>query len=282
LNRILVVPEEFENKLNEAHVNNTIHAKWLEIGIDTVQDMIDKIISELNEKYPKLRVTDYRIENKESIKKSIENKGLNSHYSGYFETEEGKVDGLFFYIPPKLDSGNDFLTRQIIPVLFGIYKGISDRTADLHLNNRPVFIVNLNETKRSNQRAVKISFLCSELLGFRYLDIYSREFHDVLDDLNLWNNENKIKNLSDFDILLSKDDNNEYFEIDEDKKILNLLSSRITNSNPNPTAEMYRYLLRILPAIYIAVENNYRVNITDFNGITFETIGTLRSYVSKV
>lgn len=142
--------------------------------------------------------------------------------------------------------------------------------------------MNLNETTRSNQRAVKISFLCSELLGFRYLDIYSREFHDVLDDLNLLNNENQIKNLSDFDILLSKDDNNEYFEIDEDKKILNLLSSRITNSNPNPTAEMYRYLLRILPAIYIAVENNYRVNITDFNGITFETIGTLRSYVSKV
>lgn len=102
MNRILVVPEELENKLNEAHVNKTIHAKWLEIGIDTVQDMIDKIISELNEKYPKLRVTDYRIENKESIKKSIENKGLNSHYSGYFETEEGKVDGLFFTYPLNL------------------------------------------------------------------------------------------------------------------------------------------------------------------------------------
>jgi len=276
-----VVPEEFENKLNEAHVDNTIHAKWLEIGVDTVQDMIDKIISELNEKYPKLRVTDYRIENKESIKKSIENKGSSSLYSGYFETEEGNVDGLFFYIHPKLDSGNDFLTRQVIPVLLGIYKGISDRTADLHFNNRPVFIVNLNETNRSNQRAVKISLICAELLGFRYLDVYSREFHDVLDDLNLLNNENQIKNLSDFDIFLSKDDNNEYFEIHEDEKILILFSSRITNSN-NSSAEMYRYLLRVLPAIYIAVENNYRVNITDFDGITFGMIDILRNYVSKI
>lgn len=29
MNRILVLPEEFEVKLNEAHADNTVHSKWL-------------------------------------------------------------------------------------------------------------------------------------------------------------------------------------------------------------------------------------------------------------
>lgn len=281
MNRILVLPEEFEVKLNEAHADNTVHSKWLEIGVDTVQDMIDRIISELNGKYPKLRVTDYRIENKDNIKSSIGNMGNSSVYSGYFETETGNVDGLFFYIHPKLNSGNDFLTRQVMPTLLGIYEGISQRTIDLHFNNRPVFIVNLNETNRSEQRAVKISFICAELLGFRYLDLFNREFRDVLPSLPLGNSENHIINLNDFDSLLSTNGNNEYFEIDEDDKILILLSSRISGYS-NPSAEMYRYLLRVLPAVYMAMEKNYSVDITDFNGISSSMIDILRNYISKI
>lgn len=281
MNRILVLPEEFEVKLNEAHADNTIHSKWLEIGVDTVQDMIDRIMSELNEKYPKLKVTGYRIESKDNIKRSIENMGSSSVYSGYFETETGNVDGLFFYIHPKLNSGNDFLTRQVMPTLLGIYEGISQRTIDLHFNNRPVFIVNLNETNRSEQRAVKISFICAELLGFRYFDLFNREFRDVLSPLTLGNSENHIINLNDFDSLLSSNGNNEYFEIDEDDKMLVLLSSRITGSS-NPSAEMYRYLLRVLPAIYMAMEKNYGVNITNFNGISLSMIDIVRNYISKI
>ena len=43
MNHILVLPEEFETKLNEAHTDNDIHAKWLQIGVDTVQDMVSRI-----------------------------------------------------------------------------------------------------------------------------------------------------------------------------------------------------------------------------------------------
>ena len=51
MNHILVLPEEFEAKLNKAHADNDIHAKWLQIGVDTVQDMINRVISELNERF---------------------------------------------------------------------------------------------------------------------------------------------------------------------------------------------------------------------------------------
>lgn len=282
MNRTLVFPEEFEIKLTEAYADNTIHSKWLEIGVNTVHDMIDRIISELNKNFPKLRVRGYRACSKDNIKNTIGNRGLNSLYTGYFETETGNVDGLFFYIPPKLDSGNDILTRQVMPSLLGIYDGISQDMIDLHFNNRPVYIVNLNETNRSEQRAVKISFICAELLGFRYLDLFKRQYRDVLSPLSFENSENQIINLTDFHILLSNSSgNNEYFEIDENGKTLILFSSRITDSS-NASAEMYRYLLRVLPAIYMAIEKNYSVNITDFNGLTLSMINTFKNYISQI
>ena len=110
LNHILVLPEEFETKLNEAHADSDIHEKWLQIGVDTVQDMINRVISEMNERFPKLSIINYRVDNKDNIKETIGNRGSSSIYAGYLETENGNVDGLFFYIPPSLNSGNDFLT----------------------------------------------------------------------------------------------------------------------------------------------------------------------------
>lgn len=281
MERTLVVPEELEKKLNEAYTDSTVHSKWLEIGIDSDQDMIYEMLSRLNEKYPKLKVTNYRIDSKDNIKESIENIGSNSVYSGYFEKETGSIDSLFFYIHPKLNSGNDFLTRQVMPTLLGIYESISQRTTDLYFNNRPVFIVNLNETNRSEQRAVKISFICAELLGFNYLDMFDRGFRDVLGIEDSSITSNQINNLTDYDYLLSPDGNNEYFEINKDEKILKLISERITNSS-NASAEMYRYLLRVLPAVYMAIDKEYSVDMTEFNNVTLSMMDTVRSYISKI
>ena len=78
MNHILVLPTEFEARLNESYQNEDIHNKWLEIGVDTVQDMKQRIISALNEKYPKLCITDWRTENKDVIKDKVGNRGNNS------------------------------------------------------------------------------------------------------------------------------------------------------------------------------------------------------------
>ncbi|HDI3439570.1 TPA: hypothetical protein PM991_003072 [Listeria monocytogenes] len=282
MNHILVLPEEFETKLNEAHANNDIHTKWLHIGVDTVQDMINRIISKMNERFPKLNITNYRTESKDNIKETIGNRGSNSIYTGYFETEEGNVDGLFFYIPPSLNSGNDFLTRQVMPSLLGIYEGISHDMIDLHFNNRPIFIANINETNRSEQRAVKVSFICAELLGFQYVDIFERDFHDVVESLNEeGDDEFQISSLADFNRLFETNGDNELFEVKSDEKVLQLLSAKVTTSK-NPSAEMYRYLLKILPAIYLAIEEEYQVNVDDFNNAHLNMFDVIRTYISKI
>lgn len=275
MNHILVLPEEFETNLNDAFANNDIHAKWLRIGIDTVLDMKNSIIAKLNEKYPKLNITGFRIESKQTIKERIENNGSTSVYAGYIEKENGNIDGLFFYIPPSLNSGNDFLTRQVFPSLIGIYENISPNMEDMHFNSRPVYILNINETNRSEQRAVKISFLCAELLGFYYLDIFERDFHDIVTDGD--NNIPEIT-LTVFNNLFATNGNNEWFTVNHIDKTLKLLSSRVTSSS-NPSAEIYRYALKVLPAIYMAIEEGYRIDLSDFENVN---VGMFRTYLSKI
>ena len=278
MNHILVLPTEFEAKLNESYQNEDIHNKWLEIGVDTTQDMIQRIIFALNEKYPKLCIIDWRTENKDVIKVKIGNRGNNSVYAGYFETEKEDVDGLCFYIPPSLNSGNDFLTRQVIPTLIGIYEGISQDMIDLHFNNRPVYIFNINETNRSEQRAVKISFLCAELLGFKYLDIFARDYHDIFDADETGCN---IKQLSDFNQLFFTNGVNELFWVDDENKTLKLLSSKVTTSS-NPSAEMYRYFLKILPAIYMAIDERYKIDVDDFTSVQMSMFDVIRKKKKKI
>ena len=275
MNHILVLPEEFETNLNDAFANNDIHAKWLRIGIDTVLDMKSNIIAKLNEKYPKLNITEFRIESKQTIKERIENNGSTSVYAGYIEKDNGNIDGLFFYIPPSLNSGNDFLTRQVFPSLIGIYENISPNMEDMHFNSRPVYILNINETNRSEQRAVKISFLCAELLGFNYLDVFERDFHDIItdEDSNI-----PVITLTIFNNLFITNGNNEWFTVNHIDKTLKLLSSRVTSSS-NPSAEIYRYALKVLPAIYLAIEEGYRIDLSDFENVN---VGMFRTYLSKI
>lgn len=168
-----------------------------------------------------------------------------------------------------------------MPSLLGIYEGISQDMVDLHFNNRPVYIVNINETNRSEQRAVKVSFICAELLGFKYLDIFGREFQDIITNLNEGDDEFQISSLADFNRLFATNGNNELFVVNDEEKVLRLLSIKVATSS-NPSAEMYRYLLKVLPAIYMAIDAGYQVNIDDFDNVHLSMFDVIRTYISKI
>lgn len=280
MNRTIVFPEDFLTKINDAYSDPNIRTKWDELGITTAQDMINKVVLNLNVNFPKLNIVGYRAEDKHEIKQEIGNRGSNSMFTGYLETEGGNIDGLFFYIPPSLDSGNDFLTRQVMPSLLGIYEGISTEMESMYFNNRPIYIVNINETSRSEQRAVKISFLCAELLDFNYVDIFNREYRDILNNISL-NNTTMMLSLNEYSKLFENNGRNELFEINDQLKELILLSDKVTSSS-NPSAELYRYMLKLLPAIYMAIDMGYGVNIEDFDSVNLSMFEIVRSYISKI
>lgn len=278
----LVYPNEFIEKLEEAYQNSEMREKFQSIGANNVQDLIKIITKTLNLKFPKLHICGTRNKSKEDIKEKIENDGNTSKFAGYFLNENGLIDAYFFYIEPGIDSANDILTRQVMPTLIGVYKNIKNETKDIHFNCKPVYILSLCTTKRMQQNSVKKTIICAELLGFNYIDIFDNNYYDIINNTN---EEEiplaKINTLFEFDSFLKKDGINEYFSIDFTNKSLKILNGRLCSS-ANPSAELYRYAFRIIPAIYMAKEEKYVIDATELNNISFDNVVLIKDYISKI
>ena len=81
MSHILVLPDELRVKLNAAHADTATQAKWLDIGVNTVDEMIDRIVSDLNSSYLVLSITTTREENTSDIKERIKTLCKNQIFS---------------------------------------------------------------------------------------------------------------------------------------------------------------------------------------------------------
>lgn len=87
--------------------------------------------------------------------------------------------------------------------------------------------------------------------------------------------------LNEYSKLFENNGRNELFEINDQLKELILLSDKVTSSS-NSSAELYRYMLKLLPAIYMAIDMGYGVNIEDFDSVNLSMFEIVRSYISKI
>ncbi|WP_410496836.1 hypothetical protein QTL86_06525 [Cellulosilyticum sp. ST5] len=269
------------DKLTDASADVDTIAKWNSIGIYNVNDMITHIISELNNKNPKFAITSTRIESGATIKSRVENSGNVSKFAGYFENEKGNIDALFFYIEPNVGSANDFLSRYVIPVVLGIYKSIENRTSDMHVNNMPVYIVSICSTSRVGNNSVKKNIVLAETMGFQYLDIFNNSYYDVIGRVDANGDPvTKIRTLQELDDFLKDGGVNEYFTVDTTINSL-IIHSDILDRSSNPSAELYRYVLRIIPAVYMASYDGYNIDVTSLATSTAESVILLKRYLES-
>lgn len=281
MGHILVLPEDLRVKLNAANLDANTHNKWLAIGVNTVDDMINRIVNDLNHAYPVLSITSIREENKNTIKSRIDSTGNVSMFVGYFENDKGYVDALFYYIPPDASNANDFFPAKIMPPLFGIYNNIKDRTKDLHIHCMPVFIINLCTTSRVNNASVKKQMVCCETLGFNYYDIFQNGYHDVIGRTDADGNAiTELQFLSELDELLGGVTNNKWFEVDYTNKKMKILSTTVTNST-NATSDVYRLSLYVIPAVYFAVDEGFSIDASSISTLGGDVAETLRNFISK-
>lgn len=281
VSHILVIPEDLKVKLCAASKDTPTHNKWLAIGVDTVEDMINRIVSDLNRIYPVLSLTSIREENKNSIKSRIDTTGNASMFVGYFENDKGYVDALFYYIPPDASNANDFFPAKIMPPLFGIYNNIKNRTKDLHIHCMPVFIISLCTTSRVNNASVKKQMICCEALGFNYYDVFQNGYHDVIGRTDADGNTiTKLRYLNELDELLGGVPNNKWFEVDYTNKTLKILSTTVTNSS-NATSDVYRLSLYVIPAIYFAVNEGFDIDASSISTLGGDVAKILRDFISN-
>jgi len=282
MSHILVLPEDLRVKLNTSNLDVNVHNKWLAIGVNSVDDMMNRIVNDLNQAYPVLSITSIREENKSLIKTRIDSSGNASMFVGYFENDRGCVDALFYYIPPDAANANDFFPAKIMPPIFGIYKNIKDRTKDFHIHCMPVFIINLCTTSRVNNASVKKQMICCETLGFNYYDIFQNSYHDVIGRTDADGNYiTKLHSLNDLDNLLGDaTNNNKWFEVDYTNKILKILSTTVTNST-NATSDIYRLSLYVIPAVYFGVNEGFSIDISSLSALGGDVAEILRNFISK-
>lgn len=281
MNHTLVLPNDLRVKLNAAYSDATAHSKWLAIGVNTVDEMIGRIVSDLNNKYG-LSIFSIREETPDAIKERLDSGGNKSIFTGYFENEKGFVDALFCYIPPDPGNANDCVSMKIMPPLFGIYKNIQERTKDKHIHCMPVFIVSVCTTSRVNNASVKNQIICCETAGYNYHDIFDNEYYDVIGRTDADGNPiTTIRTLNELDVLLGGAVNNKWFEVDYVNKIFRILDTTITSSS-NATSDVYRLSLYVIPGIYLAVSEGYTIDISCSHAWTGDVPRILRKFISKL
>lgn len=153
-------------------------------------------------------------------------------------------------------------------------------TKDLHINNRPVYVVSLCTSSRVNNASVKQQIICAETMGFRYIDIFNNRLYDVIntgtDDIIT-----KISTLQQLDEMLSQDGDNDYFQLDAVSKTIKIICVN-TLGRTNDTAYIYRWFLRVIPAAYLASNEEYIFDLSAISTITNGDIPLLRRYIEKL
>ena len=281
MKRILVIPQDMVDKLNSASADVDTLNKWKSIGVNNTNEMIDYLIKELNKKDSKLSIDTMRIEKSTMIKNRLNNSGNISKFAGYFENENGAVDALFFYIEPNVGSANDFLSRYVMPVILGIYKTSENKVTEMHINYMPVYIVSLCSTSRTGNNSVKKNIVLAENMGFIYLDVFNNSYHDVINKTDINGNPvTSISTLEDLDDFLKDAGINEYFDIDFITKTITIKSDILDNSS-NPSAELYRYALRVIPAVYLAGAREFSINASSLSTNSSDSVKLLSRFLSR-
>lgn len=278
----LAIPEELRRKLNTAYRDRAAHSKWLDIGVDTVDDMLERIRDRLNERNPKLGVRTIRTEDKRVIKDRIRNDfGRVSMFAGYFENEEGRVDALFFYVDPDAQNANDFLASKIPPVILGIYENYAPCAKDLHINVMPIYTVSLCTSSRVNNASVKQQIICAETMGINYIDVFDNRLYDVINTGDE-DEVTKISTLEQLNSLVSQgsDGHNDCFWVDGASRTLHITCLNMLQRT-NDTAYIYRWFLRVVPAVYLAADEGYTIDSSAIESIENRGVSLVRDYIKK-
>lgn len=276
----LVIPNELEQKLIAAHGDATTHRKWLDIGVDTVEEMENRIKDRLNEHNPKLEITSIRKEDKSLIKERINNSGRVSMFAGYLENANGIVDALFFYVDPDAGNANDFLASKIPPVILGIYRNHARRKRDLHINNMPIYVVSVCTSTRVGNASVKQQIIYAETMGIKYVDVFDNPLYDIINRETDVDEITEVKTIRALSELVSQTGTNDSFQVDEVNKTLSVICENMLQRT-NDTAYIYRWFLKCIPAVYLASSEGYTIDLSAIRTLTSGDISLIREYIEK-
>lgn len=267
----LYFSSELEEKLK--NVSSETKQAWKDIGAYSYLELMEYCIAKLNDTYSKLRIASV------SFEEDIQVYGQSNTYFGLIKNENDVLLAYVFVIPPKYETRSGVLAQQVFPVLSGITPELKT-SKDIRINNRPIFIINLNEANLTASVAVNIK--SGTILGFNYIDVYDRDIDEIL----LSNGMNPaVCSLEDYDCMVSKVNKsgiNEFFEVNTSDKTITFLKIRLKDGI-HVNNEPYWFVLKAYAALYLAKKEGYTCEMSIMNQLSRgnKTLDAFRDFVEK-
>lgn len=261
----IVLSKKIEEKIDEIDYDNNL---WTDIGINSKVSLISNILSKINKYNNKLNVSDIVF---------LKNTGQNNQSYGYILDEKDNKLAYIFVIPPG-GVGRNVVAQSTMTASYIITSSILESNT-YEITNIPTIVLYLNEDKIQKSKAQEI--ISVNILNFGFVDIFERDVFDELKKNNIFYNSYDIIK---YDLLLKgiADGNlNNYFDIDVVNKIINFKIDTLGDASTN---ERYFYTLKNYPTIYLALRDNYKLNLKPLIDKNFnnETIKTFISYAIKL
>lgn len=267
----LIFSPELEKKLQ--NVTEGTKQEWKILGVSSYLELMEYCTKKLNKAYPKLNITSF------SFDEGLQVYGQSNTYFGLIRNENDVLLAYVFVIPPKYETRSGVLAQQVFPVLSGITSELRF-SKDIRINNRPVFVINLNESNLT--AAVAVNIKSGAILGFNYVDVYDRDIDKIL----LLNGINPtVRTLKDYYRMVAKVNNsgvNEFFEVDSTNKTITFLTIRLKDGI-NVNNEPYWFVLKAYAALYLAKNEGYSCEMNLMNKLSRgnKTLDAFRDFVEK-
>lgn len=267
----LYFSSELEEKLK--NVSSETKQAWKDIGVNSYLELMECCIVKLNDTYSKLNIVSV------SFEEDIQVYGQSNTYFGLIKNENDVLLAYVFVIPPKYETRSGVLAQQVFPVLSGITPELKT-SKDIRINNRPIFIINLNEANLTASVAVNIK--SGTVLGFNYIDVYDRDIDEIL----LSNGINPaVRSLEDYNCMVSKVNKsgiNEFFEMNTSDKTITFLKIRLKDGI-HVNNEPYWFVLKAYAALYLAKKEGYTCEMSIMNQLSRgnKTLDAFRDFVEK-
>lgn len=267
----LVLSLDLQEKL--VNITKETLEAWNSIGCSCSEDIVNICLKYVNKHYPKMNIKEFE------FRSDVIVCGESSTYFGVIEDEQKKIVAYVFVIPPKYETRSGVLAQQVFPVMSGIIPQL-ENSPDFHVTNKPVLILNMNEAKLTSSGAINI--LSAYLLNFMYVDVFDRDYRKILLDGNLFP---KVTTILDYHNLItqnSKKKENDFFEIDTERKVLFYLPNRLKDGI-SVNNEPYWFVLKAYASLYLALNESYTIDMTKFDFLSKgnKTLDTFRSYVNR-
>jgi len=253
----IIISDRLIEKLNS--IDYSIQP-WNDLGINSQTDLLESVKKLVNSYNKKLNII--------SIDVGETNDARNMH-TALVVNEFNNTIAYVFFISPGNIARNMFLSQQVFSGLQNIFNSncINSNSNDVY--NKPVYIINLNDDNNQNSKLVSIKGARS--IGLHYIDLFPRETSKVYTDIIEYDAE--LRNLA--------TGSNNWFTIDIENRVINFLTG--SNNLQNATSDRYEFLARQIPALALACDNGYSIDIMSVEeNANSETVSSFINYAKKL